>query len=58
MGSGSPIVLQEHQILDRGMTFPIDSAYAVKGQVEEWLVYIHGFRDYRGVFVSTYVYKE
>lgn len=52
------VLLQEHKILDNGIEYCIDSAYAVKGQTEGWLTFIHGVRDYRGVYVATYIHNK
>lgn len=52
------VVLQEHFINDNGVNFAIDVAYAVKGQAEGWLEFIHGYRDYRGIYVSVYNHIE
>lgn len=47
-------VLQEHWISDNGYNVMVDAGYAEMGQTEGWLKFVHGYRDYRGVYVSTY----
>lgn len=48
----------EHFIQEHGQTSMVDYAYAKKGQEEGWLIFVHGFRDYRDIYVSTYILVE
>lgn len=48
----------EHFILSHGETSLIDYEYVKTGTKEGWLVFIHGYRDYRDIYVSTYLLVE
>lgn len=52
----SPKLTEEHYILDDGRTYQCDWEYAKVGLKEGWLVYIHGYTDYRYVHKHTYAF--
>lgn len=58
LSSPSHIVREEHVIKDNGMLFPCDREYAELGSREGWLVYVHGYTDYRSVLVHTYYFID